>query len=226
VTSASFGIAASDRVAGKASAAATFSFTTTAGGALATGSSITLTYPAGFFASTGTPAVSISGSGPTGSVATPTSTQIVITTATQAIAASTAVTVTVTGLIMSGTPTAGGNVSVATSADQTASSGVASGVIGGEVTNASFAIAASDRVAGKASAAATFSFTTTAGGALATSSNITLTYPSGFFASAGAPAVQISGGGHYCCVFFVGHFPPSFIASSITSRAFGKPFPM
>ena len=121
VTSPSFEIASYDRVAGKSSAAATFTFTTTAGGALAAGSNITLTYPSGFFASAGSPSVQISGGGATGSVATPTGTQIVITTAAQAIDGSTAVTVTVTGLTMGGTPTAGGGVSVATSVDQTAS---------------------------------------------------------------------------------------------------------
>jgi len=78
VTSPSFEIALSDRVAGKSSAAATFSFTTTAGGALAIGSTITLTYPSGFFSGTGSPAATINGvSG--GAVATPTSTQIVVT---------------------------------------------------------------------------------------------------------------------------------------------------
>jgi hypothetical protein len=196
VTSVTFGVALADRVANKTSAAATFAFTTTAGGALAAGSNITLTYPSGFFASAGSPSVQISGGGPTGSVATPTDKQIVITTAAQAIDGSTAVTVTVTGLTMGGTPTAGSNdVSISTSKDPIASSGVSSGAIGGQVTSTSFAMAASDRVAGKAGTAATFSFTTTAGGALAAGSNITLTYPSGFFASAGSPSVQISGGG-------------------------------
>jgi hypothetical protein len=197
VTSALFGIATSDRVAGKTGAAATFSFTTTAGGALAAGGKITLTYPSSFFSSTGTPGVQISGSGPpTGTVATPTSTQIVITIATQSIAASTAVTVTVTGLTM-GAATAGSStgITVATSVDQTASSGVSSGVIGGQVTSALFGIATSDRVAGKTGAAATFSFTTTAGGALAAGDKITLTYPSSFFSSTGTPGVQISGSG-------------------------------
>jgi hypothetical protein len=192
VTSPTFAVSSTDRVAGKASSVATISFTTSAGGSLAISSFITLIYPPGFFASSSTPVVQISGIGVTGFTAMPTNNQIVITTATQAIAASTAVTVTVTGLIMSGTPTAGGNVSIVTSADQTASPGVASGVIGGQVTNASFVIAASDRVAGKASAAATFSFTTTAGGALATGSSITLIYLSGFFASSTTPLGAVS----------------------------------
>jgi len=133
-------------------AAATFTFTTTAGGALAAGSNITLTYPSGFFASAGSPSVQISGGGATGSVATPTGTQIVITTAAQAIDGSSAVTVTVTGLTMGGAPTAGGGVSVATSVDQTASASVASGAIGGAVTSVTFGVALADRVADKTAA--------------------------------------------------------------------------
>jgi hypothetical protein len=181
-----FAVAASDRVAGKASAAATFSFTTTAGGALATSSTITLTYPSGFFTTAeGTLGVLISG-GATGTMVAPTATQIVITITGGTIAVSTAVTVTVTGRTM-GSATAGGSIFIATSADQTASAGVSSGVIGGQPTLPSFTIATGDRVAGKASAAATFSFTTTAGGALATSSTITLNYPTGFFVSGTNP---------------------------------------
>jgi hypothetical protein len=129
VTSPSFEIALYDRVAGKSSAAATFSFTTSAEGALAAGSNITLTYPSGFFSGAGSPSVQISGGGPTGSVATPTGTQIIITTAAQAIGGNTAVTVTVTGLTMGGTPTVGGDISVATSVDPTASAPFWSGSI-------------------------------------------------------------------------------------------------
>ncbi|NBU65652.1 MAG: hypothetical protein EBS29_14290, partial [Chloroflexia bacterium] len=96
-----------------------------------------------------------------------------------------------------GAATAGNStgITIATSADPTASSGASSGVIGGQVTNTSFEIAASDRVAGKTPAAATVSFTTSAGGALATGSTITLTYPWGFFAGTGTPGVSISGSG-------------------------------
>jgi hypothetical protein len=195
VTSVSFTMATSDRVAGKTSAAATFSFTTTSGGALAAGSTITLTYPSGFVAASALTGAQISGGVLTGSVAAPTSTRIVITTATQAILASTAVTITVTGLTV-GVATGGSSngITVATSADQTASIGVSSGVIGGQVTSVSFTMATSDRVAGQTSAAATFSFTTTAGGALAAGSTITLTYPSGFVAASALTGAQISGG--------------------------------
>ena len=135
VTSVSFSVVSIDRVAGKAQVDATFAFKTTAGGELAAGGFITLTFPTGFFSSTGTPGVSISGGGTTGSAATPTSTRIVITTATQAIAASTTVTVTVTGLTM-GAATSGDStgITIATSADPTASVGVSSGSIQEQVT--------------------------------------------------------------------------------------------
>ncbi len=116
----SFSMMHSDRVAGRSNVSATISFKPCS--LIPTNRNITLTYPSGFFASVGTPGVTISGGGPTGTVATLTSTQIIITTATQAIAASTAVTVTLTGLIM-GAATAGSSngITISTSADQTAS---------------------------------------------------------------------------------------------------------
>ena len=145
----SFAIAASDRVAAKTSAAATFSFTPSAGGALATCSSIiTLTDLSGFFAISGIPAV---------------------------------------GII------------VTTNADTTASTYVASGVIGGAVAAVSFTIAAAaaaDRVtvAAKTCVAATFAFTSTAGGALASGILITLNYPINFFATSFTPTEAVAGG--------------------------------
>jgi hypothetical protein len=61
--------------------------------------------------------------------------------------------------------------------------------------NTSFYIATSDRVAGKTLAAVTFSSTSTAGGALSVGSNITLAFPSGFFASTATPTAAFSGDG-------------------------------
>jgi len=180
VTSLSFIIASSDRIAGKSSVPVTFSFTTSVGGALAAGSTITLMYPSGFFASTGTPpGLLISGGGPTGTVATPTSTQIIITTATQAIAASTVVTVTLTGLTI-GAATAGSSysITVATSADQTASIGVSSG-----------GIAASTAAVGSAFAQGTWS-------------TAQLSVARGYFASASVGNVAIFGGGRTSCMFY------------------------
>ena len=106
------------------------------------------------------------GSGTVG--AAPTSTSIVITVSSGAVVASSSVTVTLSGLIMgvaSGGSSSG--IAVATSADVIVSVGVESGVIGGQVSSGTFVIGDTDRVAGKTNVAATFSFTTTAGGALA-----------------------------------------------------------
>jgi hypothetical protein len=57
------------------------------------------------------------------------------------------------------------------------------------VTSPTFIVASTDRVASKASSAATFSFTTSVGGALAATltHKITLNYPIGFFATSPAP---------------------------------------
>jgi hypothetical protein len=201
VTSPSFAIATSDRVAGQPGAAATFSFTTTAGGKLATGGTITLTYPSGFFSSTGTPVVQISGDGPpTGKVATPTSTQIVITIETLSVAASSAVTVTLKGLTM-GAANAGttAGITVTTSVDRTASSDVSSGAIGDVVQNPSFSMDSADRVVARVTASAKLMFQTSAGGGLTYSSadalnaKITLIYPTGFFDTSTTPSPVISG---------------------------------
>jgi len=106
----------------------------------------------------------------------------------------TAITVTLSGLTI-GDVTAGNSngITILTSADTTASVGVASGAIGGRVTNPSFTIASVDRVAGKSSAAATFAFTSTAGGEIAPNGKITLIYPSNFFATSPTPTVAMSG---------------------------------
>jgi len=119
VTSVTFDVAAADRLAGKAGVAATFSFVTTAGGALVANSKIALSYPDNLFALTGTPGIQMSGSGGTASVSAQTSTRIIIATS-AVIAASTAVTVTVTGLTMFSSSSGGldlGTVSVSTDVD-------------------------------------------------------------------------------------------------------------
>jgi hypothetical protein len=113
------------------------------------------------------------------------------------LAAATAVTVTLAGFTM-GNRTAGGDVTVQTSADPFASLPQASGIISSQSLLSSFTIAASDRVAGKTMAAATLVFTPTAGGALAANGLITLNYPAGFFASgtitaqSSAPGVNLA----------------------------------
>jgi hypothetical protein len=192
VTIVSFAVSGVDRVAGKAGAAATFTFTPTAGGALSVGGRITLNYPSGFFSATPTPFIFISGN--VNGSCTSTASQIVITTSSGSLVASASVTVTLTGITMGSAPTAGGSVTLQTSVDQTASVSVASGVIGGSSNLTSFLIAQSDRVVNRGNVMATFSFIPTAGGALSASSTITLMYPSGFFAAGGTPpSVLLSG---------------------------------
>ena len=100
-----FSIAITDRVAGKISCSATISFATSAGGALNASSTpadkITLSYPAGFFASSATPTASISGISIIASSGAATSTSIVLTLASFSyISSNTAVTITLSGLTM------------------------------------------------------------------------------------------------------------------------------
>ena len=97
-----------DRVAGKAGAAATFTFTPTAGGAGP--ADVTLSYPSGFFVSS-TPTATHSAAGATLTPAAPGATSIVIAISGTALAASSLVTVTLAGLTM-GAETAGGDVKV------------------------------------------------------------------------------------------------------------------
>jgi len=129
ITGTTFVLKNSDRVAGKMSASATISFTTSWAAKLPVGSKITLSYPAGFFAVSSTPAVAIS-SGATGSAAAPNATFIVITTGTVAINASTNVTITLTGLTM-GAATGGNSsgITISTSADLVSSLPIPSGPI-------------------------------------------------------------------------------------------------
>ena len=107
---------------------------------------------------------------------------IVLTLASGSVAASAAVTVTLGGMKMGATATAGGDVTVSTSQDPLTSATTPSGYIGNAVTSVGFTISSSDRVVNKAGVPVTFSFTPTAGGALASPNTVTLTYPPGFLA--------------------------------------------
>jgi hypothetical protein len=202
VKSVSFSIASSDRIAGKSPVQVTLAFTPTT--EIYAQGSITLIYPIGFFASTGSPVVQISG-GKVGTVATPSSTQVVITLSRgdfhfspgwmpgmDNIPAGAAVMFVLMGLTMGASTSGNSNgIVVTTSSDPSASSGVSSGVIAGQVTNTSFFVSPSDRVAGWSGCQATISFTPTVGGAVVAGGKITLMYPSGFFAS-GVTATQVA----------------------------------
>ncbi len=126
-----FTIAQADRIPFKNNVPVTLSFTTSA--ALPTGGKITLHYPAGFFATTAIPTVAAGATSAMNMTVTcdpPTATAIVITTAVVGIPASTHFTITLSGLTM-GAATAGSatGITVQTSVDTAASSGVSSGPI-------------------------------------------------------------------------------------------------
>jgi uncharacterized spore protein YtfJ len=190
-----FNFAAGDRLANKAAVPVTLAFKTTT--ALTTGGKITLNYPAGLFAATPNPANN--GAGST-SVATMTATSdttgnsIVVTTAVIGIASDTTFTITLSGLTMgAATAVSPTGIIVSTDADTVASTGAASGVIGGAPLHPSCTIQASDRVAGKKPVLATFGFAPTAGGWFGFNGVITLNYSSRFFVS-GAHISAVSQG--------------------------------
>jgi hypothetical protein len=195
-TSVILAIPAGDRVAAKTLVHVTVAFTTTA--ALGINGRITLRYPSGFFATAATPANNAAGTASVASMtafsSAPTATQIAISTRVAGIPAAAAFNFTLSGLTM-GAATAGSptGITVSTDADTVASTGAASGVIGGAPLQPSFTIQASDRVAGKKPVLATFGFTSTAGGSLGVDGVITLNYPSGFFES-GAQISAVSQG--------------------------------
>ena len=178
----------------------TFSFTPTAGGALAVSNTVTLTYPLNFFAVGVTPSsVTLSGVATANSAASGAS-SIVITLQTGSAAASTAVTVTLVGMTMGATPTAGGAVTVSTSQDLVVSASTASGYIGGAVTSVAFSISDSNRFTDMAGVSVSFSFSPSFVGALASGATITLGYPAGFFASGIIPSgVEVSGAATATC---------------------------
>ena len=88
---------------------------------MSVGSTITLSYPSGFFAPAGSPTAAMDG-GDTASVATPTASAIVLTlTGSSSIAVNTAVIVTVSGLTMGAVTAGATGVSIRTSNDASSS---------------------------------------------------------------------------------------------------------
>jgi len=190
-----FEIASTDRVAGKTNISASFSFTSTVQGALAPNSSITLTFPVGFFSSLTNISVSISG-GASGIAFAPTLSTFVIITSKATLAASSSVTVTLKGLTI-GSNSRGQSsdgIIVTTSSDTDPSDGINTGMIGSQVSKGLFIVAGMGRIADKTVAAVTFSFTPSVGGALSPGSSIKLMFASGFLALGNNSSVLISGG--------------------------------
>ena len=88
---------------------------------MSVGSTLTLSYPSGFFASAGSPTAAMDG-GDTASVATPTASAIILTlTGSSSIAVNTAVIVTVSGLTMGAVTAGATGVSIRTSNDASSS---------------------------------------------------------------------------------------------------------
>jgi hypothetical protein len=173
----SFNVSDTDRAPGNANATATFAFTTQT--VVNAGGTVTLNYPAAFFA----PGVAPSGTTcnlPALSFATAaTSAASLLLTSTAALPAASAVVITVYGLTM-GAATQGSatGITVQTSADVAVSLAAPSGGIEGRVTAVAFQIATADRIAGN-NATVTLSFTPFS--AIQDFQSITLNYPNAFF---------------------------------------------
>ncbi len=187
VTSTTFQISSSDRIAGRPGVAVTLSFTPTT--PVVAGGTLTLNYPNGFFAQLITPNIPVGSSNIASFTATcgPTAaSSIVITTAGANINSSTFL-VTISGFKM-GAVTLGGVVTVQTSSDALPSVEISSGAIKGQVSGLVFGIASSQRISGNTNVALTLSFSPFTpipiGGA------ITLAFPSNFFAPSITPLVN------------------------------------
>ncbi len=140
VQSVSFAIDLTDRLASKTSATVTLGFTPAT--SIPSGGTITLNYPAGFFASSVLPKVAVGAS----SIANlrawsslTTASSIVITTIGATIEAL-PFTITISGFTMGAATLAASGINVQTSSDPNTSSSVASGQIFGRVLNQSFSM--------------------------------------------------------------------------------------
>lgn len=181
VTAVSFNILSSDRVANKAMSTLTIGFTPTT--PIPIGGTVTVSYPTNFFALSITPTIQSDNSnvlGFTGTCGATGSSSFVITTSGAAISAS-AFLVTIGGLTMGNLNSGSVAVTVQTSEDTLPSTAISSGSIGTQVSSVSFIIATLDRMSTKTSVPVTLGFTPAT--ILNIGDSITLSYPSGFFAS-------------------------------------------
>jgi hypothetical protein len=187
VSAVSFGIHSSDRVAAKTLVALTIGFTPTT--PVPIGGTITISYPANFFAVSVTPTIQPDSSsilGLAGSCAPTAQSSFVITTSGAAISAS-AFIITVGGLTMGNITSGSNTVTVQTSADTSPSVAISSGIIGDQVSSVSFSIASLDRMATKTAVPVTLGFTATT--LLSIGGSITLSYPSSFFSTGVKPTL-------------------------------------
>ena len=159
----------------------------------------------------------------TATFAAPTLTAIVITTAVAGIDASTAFTINLSGLTM-GAVNAGSatGIRVQTEQDTLASAGVDSGAIASQTTSVTLTIAAGDRVAAKPGVVITLAFTTQT--ALSIGGKITLTYPSGFFATSPAPSLGSTSVASMTATFAAPTTSAIVITTATTGIAANTPF--
>jgi hypothetical protein len=205
-SSASITFAGSSYVAG-AAATWTVGFTSSASGALGTGSTITVTFPSSFTIPASPTVALLSGFSGSG---TPTATAaggvVVITLhGTEALGDSTPATLSIAGITNPAAATyPASDFSVATSAPQAATTAASNVVITGL---GSVTFSGSSFVAGATGTTWTVGFTSSASGALGSGSTITVTFPSSFtipasptvallsgFTGSGTPTATASGG--------------------------------
>lgn len=181
MSSLSFLISSSERIATMTNVAATFSFTTSAGGELYFGSTITLMFSSGLFVASDVPSGVCIVVCYNHSITAPSDGQFVFTVARSSIPANSNVTVTVFGLTL-GNVTAGSSsvITISTSADITASDGVSSGVVVGRVKSVQMLINPNHRLASKQLVDITIRFTPYS--FIPVGGSVTLNYPVGFFA--------------------------------------------
>jgi hypothetical protein len=186
----------------------TVGFTTSPSGALASGSSITVTFPSGFTTSSAAPAISLETPTGTGLFATDCKgtgvdanelNVVTINLTTKAgtctLAASTAATLTVAVINGAAGTYGASNFSVATSTDTTAVAPSAGETITAGTTSVSaFTIAstAPTSLIEEAASTWTIGFTASSSGALVTGSTITVTFPSGFTTFSTTPTVTLT----------------------------------
>lgn len=184
-----FNVSDADRAPSNANATVTFAFTTQT--ALHAGGTVTLNYPAAFFAPGVTPSsTSCNVPGMSFTAAATAAMSLVLTTSSPLPSAS-AVIITAHGLTM-GAAMAGSvtGITVQTSADVAVSSAVPSGAIEGRVSGVAFHIATTDRIAGNNNATITLSFIPST--AIQDSQSITLNYPHAFLHPGIQPFVAAS----------------------------------
>jgi hypothetical protein len=187
VTSPSFSISSSDRIARKSGVSVTVGFTPTK--PISDGGTITVKYPHSFFASNVTPTMSPGAStilNLTATFGSSTASSFVITIAGASIP-SYAFTLTIQGLTIGAQTSGEVAVTIESSSDTVPSAAVSSGQIFGQLAYLSFTMRFQDRIAMKSSVSVTLSFITSV--MLPPRSSITLNYPSGFFAPSIIPIV-------------------------------------